>query len=110
MIAAFNVLDTLVFLLDPNGPRFAGSNDVVLSLGDIEGKFRAFGFEVSSIVGDDVGAITAALKQRPAGRPRFIECRTTKGRGVSFMENNFAWHGKAPNREEYERAIKELET
>lgn len=110
MSAAHYGLDNLVFLLDHNGLQIDGSNDDVMSLGDIAAKFQAFGFEVSSIDGHDVGAITAALKQRPAGRPRFIECRTKKGRGVSFMENNFAWHGKAPNREEYERAIKELET
>lgn len=109
MSAAHYSLDNLVFLLDHNGLQIDGSNDDVMSLGDVAAKFQSFGFEVYSVDGHDVGAIAAALMQPPSGRPRLIECRTKKGRGVSFMENNFAWHGKAPNREEYDRAMKELE-
>lgn len=109
MSAAHYKLDNLVFLLDHNGLQIDGENDAVMSLGDVAAKFQAFGFEVFSVDGHDVAAISAALRQPMSGRPRLIECRTIKGKGVSFMENNFAWHGKAPNQEEYDRAMKELE-
>lgn len=109
MSAAHYGLDNLIFLLDHNGLQIDGSNDDVMALGDVAAKFQAFGFEICCVDGHDVGAIVSALKQPSAGRPRLIECRTVKGKGVSFMEGNFAWHGKAPSEEEYDRAMKELE-
>ena len=109
MSAAHYKLDNLVFLLDHNGLQIDGSNEQVMSLGNIEQKFQAFGFDVQSVCGHDVSALVQALKRPSAGRPRFIDCHTVKGKGVSFMEGQFGWHGKAPNQEEYQKAMAELE-
>ncbi len=71
----------------------------------------AFGFEVTTIDGNDLDQIEAALEQARAckGKPFAIIMKTVKGKGVSFMENQVGWHGKAPNKDEYEIAMKELE-
>ncbi len=109
MAAAHYGLDNLSLLLDYNGLQIDGANDEVLSLGDITGKFAAFGFAVHTVDGHDIDAILAALNEPTGGRPRFVCCRTIKGKGVSFMEDQYGWHGKAPNAKEYEAAMKELE-
>lgn len=109
MAAAHYKLDNLVFILDHNGLQIDGKNDNVMSLGDIVKKFDAFGFDVQSVDGHDTDALEAAFLMKHLGKPRFIDCRTVKGKGVSFMENNFAWHGRAPKTDEYEKAMAELE-
>ena len=82
----------------------------MLSLGDICGKFAAFGFDTFKVDGHDIDAVTAALKApHTPGRPKFICCETVKGKGVSFMENNAGWHGSTIKTADYEAAIKELE-
>ena len=108
MAAAHYKLDNLTFILDNNGLQIDGKNDEVMSLGDIKAKFSAFGFETFEVDGHDVEAITKVLKEKVTGKPKFVRAITTKGKGISFMENNVGWHGKAPNDEEYEIAMKEL--
>ena len=102
-------LDNFVVLLDHNGLQIDGTNDQVMPVGDPCAKFAAFGFETVKVDGHDIQAIVDAI-QAPVtpGKPRFICCDTVKGKGVSFMENVVGWHGKAPNKEEYIKAMKEL--
>lgn len=71
-------------------------------------KYEAFGFECFRVNGHDVDAITQALKISVSGKPKFICCDTHKGQGVSFMVDQFGWHGKAPNKDQYVAAMKEL--
>ena len=111
MAAAHYKLDNLTFILDNNGLQIDGSNNQVMSLGDIPAKFAAFGFHVVEVKdGNDMRQVLDALDQ-PAetGKPTCIICHTTKGKGVSYMENQAGWHGKAPNEEQRAQALKELE-
>lgn len=109
MSAAHFKLDNLTFLMDHNGLQIDGSNDQVMSLGDIAAKFEAFGFECRKVDGHDIDAIAAALAApAPAGKPKFILCETVKGKGVSFMEDVAGWHGRPMNAEEYAKAMSEL--
>lgn len=109
MSAAHFKLDNLTFLMDHNGLQIDGSNDQVMSLGDIVAKFEAFGFDCRKVDGHDVGAIAAALAAPAvAGTPKFILCETVKGKGVSFMEGVAGWHGRPMNAEEYAKAMSEL--
>ena len=111
MAAAHYELDNLTFILDNNGLQIDGSNCQVLSLGDLPAKFAAFGFHVIEVAdGNDMAQVVDALNQPAAeGKPTCIICHTVKGKGVSFMENQVGWHGKAPNNEQREQALKELE-
>lgn len=111
MAAAHYKLDNLTILFDHNGLQIDGSNDEVMSLGDVAAKFAAFGLDVVEVPdGNDYDAILAALnKPHTPGKPKLIHLHTTKGKGVSFMENNADWHGKAPNEEQRQQALKELE-
>lgn len=108
MSAAHYKLDNLTVLLDHNGLQIDGCNDDVMSIGDIEEKYRAFGWECYTVDGHDIEAIVKALEAPHNGKPKFIRCKTHKGYGVSFMQDQFGWHGKAPSTEEYEKAIAEL--
>ena len=110
MSAAHYKLDNLTVIVDNNGLQIDGSNNEVMSLGDLAAKVRAFGFEVFELDGHDLEAIEAALSARTApGVPKCILAHTVKGKGVSFMENQVGWHGKAPNEEQRQQALKELE-
>lgn len=108
MAAAHYKLDNLTFILDNNGLQIDGKNDEVMSLGNIKAKFDAFGFKTFEVDGHNVEEIVKALKENVSGQPKFIQAHTIKGKGISFMENNVGWHGKAPSDEEYETAMKEL--
>ena len=82
----------------------------VEELGDLAAKLRAFGFDLYEIDGHDLDAIEAALSAPvTAGKPKAILAHTVKGKGISFMENQVGWHGKAPNEEQRQQALKELE-
>lgn len=107
--AAKYKLDNLVVMLDNNHLQIDGTNDQVMPVGDPCAKFAAFGFDTASVDGHDIPALVAAI-QAPVvpGKPRFLRCETVKGKGVSFMENQVGWHGKAPSKAEYEQAMKEL--
>ena len=108
MSAAHYKLDNLTVMLDWNGLQIDGSNDDVMSLGDVMAKYRAFGFECVEVDGHDIEALVKALHTPHEGKPLFLCCKTSKGKGVSFMENQFGWHGKAPSKQDYEAAMKEL--
>ena len=111
MAAAHYKLDNLTVIIDNNGLQIDGTNDQVMSLGDLPAKLRAFGFDLIELPdGNDLDAIEAALsKPTMPGKPKAILAHTVKGKGVSFMENQVGWHGKAPNAEQRDQALKELE-
>lgn len=111
MAAAHYKLDNLTVLVDNNGLQIDGKNDDVMSLGNIADKFRAFGFYVIELPdGNDLEAVIDALNTpTEPGKPKCILAHTLKGKGVSFMEGDFNWHGKAPNEEQRQQALKELE-
>lgn len=110
MAAAHYKLDNLTIIIDYNGLQIDGSNDEVMSLGNIKDKFCAFGFEVVEVFdGNSLEEIRAALDVPVSGKPKCILAHTVKGKGVSYMENQVGWHGKGPNEEERRQALKELE-
>lgn len=111
MAAAHYKLDNLTVILDNNGLQIDGSNDEVMSLGNVRAKFEAFGYDVVEVEdGNDMEQVLAALHTPVCpGKPRLILLHTTKGKGVSFMEGQVGWHGKAPSAELCEQALKELE-
>ena len=110
MFAGSRKLDNLVVIVDNNGLQIDGPIDEVNSPYPIGAKFEAFNFNVVEIDGHDFDQIADAFKQAKEckGKPTAIIMKTIKGKGVSFMENNYAWHGAAPNKEQYELAMKEL--
>ena len=111
MFAGFRKLDNLVVIVDNNNLQIDGAIDEVCSPYPIDKKFEAFNFHTIVINGNDFDEIRAALKEarETKGKPTAIIARTTKGKGVSFMENNVGWHGKGPNDEECKIALEELE-
>ena len=111
MFAGHHGLDNLCVIVDNNGLQIDGPVSKVGGPEPFDEKFLAFGFEVTTIDGNDLDQIEAALEQARAckGKPFAIIMKTVKGKGVSFMENQVGWHGKAPNKDEYEIAMKELE-
>ena len=111
MFAAFKKLDNLTVIVDNNNLQIDGSIDEVCSPYPIPEKFAAFGFNVISINGHDFDEIEKAVEEAKSvnDKPTAIIMSTTKGKGVSFMENQCGWHGKAPNDEEFEIAMKDLE-
>ncbi|MDI7251194.1 MAG: transketolase [Actinomycetota bacterium] len=110
MLAAHQRLDNLTAILDNNGLQIDGRCCEVVSLGDLPAKWRSFGWEVQEVDGHDVLEICEALDRADeAAGPGIIIAHTVKGKGVSFMENNVDFHGKAPTREEMEKALRELE-
>ena len=111
MSAAHFKLDNLVAILDNNNLQISGSVDKVMSPYPIDEKFAAFGFEVIHIDGNDMNQIEEAIHKARTikGKPTLILAKTVKGKGVSFMENNYKWHGAAPNKEQYEQAVGELD-
>ncbi|MFA5659249.1 MAG: transketolase [Oscillospiraceae bacterium] len=104
-------LDNLTVIIDNNGLQIDGTNDEVMSLGDLNKRFSALGMKVIEVSdGNDIEQVVAAL-EKPVNRgfPKCIIAHTVKGKGVSFMENQVGWHGKAPTANERDAALKELE-
>lgn len=110
MFAAHYKLDNLCVIIDNNGLQIDGPVSEVMSPYPIVDKLKAFGLEVEAIDGNDMEAIAKALENAKTvkGKPYAIVMKTTKGKGVSFMENQVGWHGKGPNDAEYEQAMQEL--
>jgi transketolase len=104
-------LDNLTAIVDCNGIQLSGRTCDIMDLEPLMQKWQAFGWHVIEIDGHDFDQILSAVHQaeKTKGRPTVIAARTIKGKGVSFMENNVAFHGKAPTPEETQRALKELE-
>ena len=112
MFAGFRKLDNLVVIVDNNGLQIDGKVDEVCSPYPIDKKFEAFNFHVINVAdGNDMDQLKAAFDEAKAtkGMPTAIIMKTVKGKGVSFMENQAGWHGKAPNDEQYAQAMEDLE-
>ncbi len=112
MFAGAKKLDNLVVIVDNNGLQIDGPVDKVNSPYPIDKKFEAFNFHTINVAdGNDFDQLRAAFKEarETKGMPTAIILKTVKGKGISFMENQVGWHGKAPNDEEYARAMEELE-
>ena len=111
MLAAHRKLDNFVLIVDNNNLQIDGRVDEVNSPYPIDKKFEAFNFHVINIDGNDFEEIDAAFKEARTvkGRPTAIIAKTVKGKGVSFMENEASWHGKAPNDEQFKVAMEDLE-
>lgn len=110
MFAAHNKLDNLCLIVDFNGLQIDGSVNDVAGLEPLDKKFEGFGFEVLKIDGHNFDEIEAAFNKAKTvkDKPTVIIAKTIKGKGVSYMENQVGWHGKAPNAEEYKVAMDEL--
>ncbi len=103
-------LNNVIAFLDYNKLQIDGTNDEVMTIAPVKEKFESFGWFVQEIDGHNFDEIiTAVSNGKKQDKPIMIIANTIKGKGVSFMENNVSWHGKAPNYEEYEKAMKELE-
>jgi len=113
LFAPHNKVDNLIVTVDWNGQQIDGSNDEVLSLGDLEGKWKSFGWEVLLMNGNDMESILSTLKKAKSmsgnGKPICILMRTVMGQGVDFMMGTHAWHGKPPNDEQLQIALNQLE-
>ena len=111
MLAGHRKLDNLVVIVDNNNLQIDGKITDVNSPYPIDKKFEAFNFHVINIDGNDFDQIEAAFKEarNTKGMPTAIIAKTIKGKGVSFMEDQAGWHGKAPNDEQYAQAMEELE-
>ena len=107
--AAKYKLDNLALIVDNNGMQSGGSVEDVGGVVNIPGKFAAFGFEVREVDGHDTKQIMDALTSPHPGRPLCVVAHTVKGKGVSYMEHNNAWHKGTPNDEQYLTAVRELE-
>lgn len=110
MTAAHYKLDNLCVIIDNNNLQIDGKVSDVMSVYPIDEKFKSFGFETINVDGHNISELIAAFEKakKVKGRPTAIIANTIKGKGVSFMENEAGWHGKAPNEEQYKIAIKEL--
>ena len=111
MSAAFYKLDNLVYILDKNQVQQTGKTAEIMDIGDTAAKWKSFGFHVMEIDGHDMGQIIDALDQadKVKEEPTMIIANTIKGKGVSFMELNHKFHGKAPNDEEFKQAMNGLD-
>lgn len=112
MTSSHYKLDNLCVIVDNNNLQIDGTIDKVMNSYPIDEKFKSFGFNVININGNNIEEILQAFEmaKNTKGKPTAIIAKTIKGKGVSYMENQVGWHGKAPNKEEYEEAIKELES
>ena len=112
MFAAHYKLDNLCIIADINGLQIDGRTCDVMNTEPVDAKFEAFGCHVVKINGHDFGEIESAFEKfhanKGSGKPTVILMKTTKGKGVSYMEDNAGWHGKAPNDEEYAKGMAEL--
>ncbi len=108
MTSSHYKLDNITAIVDRNGLQQTSPTEENMALGNIKAKFESFGWTALEIDGHNIEEIKRALDWDQGGKPKAIIARTVKGKGVSFMENQVGWHGVAPNKEEYEKAITEL--
>jgi len=112
MAAAHYQVDNLIATIDFNGLQIDGPNEQVMSIQPLADKWKAFGWRVLTLDGHDMAQILQAYEeaQKNTGQPIVLIARTIKGKGISFMENRFEWHAGAPSKEQYEKAMAELES
>lgn len=110
MTSAHYKLDNLCLIIDNNNLQIDGKVSNVMNIYPIDDKFKSFGFEVINVDGHNIAELISAFEKakNTKGKPTVIIANTVKGKGVSFMENEAEWHGKAPNEEQYNQAMKEL--
>ncbi|MBE6908521.1 MAG: transketolase [Ruminococcaceae bacterium] len=110
MCASHYHLDHLMAIVDRNGLQSDGTNDSVMSLGDLEGKWKSFGWETWKLDGNDLAQIDAVFAgiDWNNGKPKAIIANTVKGKGISFMENNNDWHHRQMTEKEFQQAMEEL--
>jgi transketolase len=111
MSAAHYALDNLVVIVDRNGLQITGPTEQIHSLEPLDDKLRAFGYTVRTVDGNDVSALRTAFGHVPfeKGRPNLVVARTTKGKGISFVENVPGWHHRVPSEDELAEAMSELD-
>lgn len=111
MAASHYHLDNLVVIVDRNGLQITGSTEAVNPLEPLADKFKAFGYAVREVDGNDTHALVALFDQVPfeTGKPNLVLAHTIKGKGVSFIENSHKWHHRVPSDEEYDTALQELD-
>jgi len=111
LAAAHYHLDNLIVIIDRNGLQITGSTEMVNPLEPLEEKFRAFGYALRGVDGNDTQALVDIFNQIPfvAGKPNLVLAHTVKGKGVSFIENSVKWHHRVPTDEELETARRELD-
>ncbi len=111
MAASQYKLDNLCVIVDNNNLQIDGPIDKIMNSYPIDEKFESFGFYVINIDGHNIEAIIEAFEKAKSikGKPTCIVAKTIKGKGISYMENQAGWHGKAPNEEQYKQAIEEIE-
>ncbi len=110
MFAAHYKLDNITVFLDHNGLQIDGANEDVMNIEPIEEKFKSFGWHIINIDGHSFEEIIGAIDEAKSvkGKPTMVVAKTVKGKGVSFMEDQAGWHGKAPSEEETRKALDEL--
>ena len=102
-------LDNIIAIIDRNRLQIDGCTENIKCLDPLDEKLRAFNWDVQEIDGHDISAVYEAIENaKKASKPAVIIANTVKGKGVSFMENNAGWHGKAPNKDEFDKAMAEL--
>ena len=104
-----NKLDNLTAILDRNFIQIDGNTEEIMPLGSMKKKYLAFGWNVVVIDGNNMDQIVKALKVRVKGKPTMIIAKNIPGKGVSFMENDYRWHGMPPDSKQAEQALEELE-
>ncbi len=110
MTASHYKLNNVIAFIDHNKLQIDGTNDEVMTIMPLKEKFEAFGWYVQEVDGHDFEALEIAIENaKKQEKPSMIVAETIKGKGVSYMENQVGWHGKAPNEEEYQKAIEEIE-
>lgn len=110
MTAAHYKLNNVIVFLDYNGLQIDGSNDEVMKIKPVDKKWKSFGWNVQVVDGHNLKEISEAIKKaKLSKKPNLIIANTVKGKGISFMENMCDWHGKAPNQEQYEEGVSELQ-
>lgn len=108
MVAGHRRLENLTLIIDRNRLQQGAGTEETSALDPLDEKYRAFGFDVHEVDGHDIPALLAVLGAAPQGRPRCVIAHTVKGKGVSFMEHQAAWHHGVPSDTQYEQAMKEL--
>ncbi len=108
MSAAHFNLNNLVAIVDYNKLQSDGASESIMDIGDLESKWSSFGWEVISLDGHDINALINAISKKVSSKPKVIIANTTKGKGISFMENNNTWHHNRLTQSTYDQAISEL--
>jgi len=110
MAASHYKLDNLIAIIDRNGLQISGRTEDIMSLEPMRQRWESFGWDVFDVDGNDMVSLVALFDSlKPAGKPMLIISHTTKGKGVSYMENMAKWHHGVPSPEQYEQALKEIE-